>query len=95
MHMHVHTCVCALVRPCVSMHTHTHTHTHTQAMGKAAKSFDLILDTVSADHEIMPYIGTLKTDGKHVLIGLTGKPMSIAGLCCAFSVKRDLRVLQK
>eukprot|EP00802_Teleaulax_amphioxeia_P019922 Tamp_20177.p1 GENE.Tamp_20177~~Tamp_20177.p1 ORF type:complete len:361 (+),score=102.73 Tamp_20177:39-1085(+) len=53
--------------------------TDAEAMGKAAKSFDLILDTVSADHEIMPYIGTLKTDGKHVLIGLTGKPMSIAG----------------
>jgi hypothetical protein len=28
----------------------------------------------------MPYVVTLKTDGKHVLIGLTGKPMSIAGL---------------
>ena len=34
----------------------------------------------ASDHEIMPYVVTLKTDGKHVLIGLTGKPMSIAGL---------------
>jgi len=53
--------------------------TDADAMGKAAKSFDLILDTVSADHELMPYIGTLKTDGKHVLIGLTGKPFSLPG----------------
>lgn len=53
--------------------------TDAEAMGKAAKKFDLILDTVSADHELMPYIGTLKTDGKHVLIGLTGKPFSLPG----------------
>jgi len=53
--------------------------TDAEAMGKAAKTFDIILDTVSADHELMPYIGALKTNGKHVLIRLTGKPFSIAG----------------
>ncbi len=34
--------------------------TDADAMGKAAKSFDLILDTVSADHELMPYIGNAR-----------------------------------
>jgi len=37
--------------------------TDTEAMSKAANSFDLILDTVSAGHEVMPYIGALKTNG--------------------------------
>jgi D-arabinose 1-dehydrogenase-like Zn-dependent alcohol dehydrogenase len=30
---------------------------------QAAKSFDLILDTVSANHELLPYVATLKNDG--------------------------------
>ena len=37
--------------------------TDAEAMGKAAKTFDIILDTVSADHELMPYVGALKTNG--------------------------------
>jgi len=37
--------------------------TDTEAMSKAANSFNLILDTVSAGHEVMPYIGALKTNG--------------------------------
>jgi hypothetical protein len=37
----------------------------------------------------MPYVVTLKTDGKHVLIGLTGKPMSIAGLLFLFFLERE------
>ena len=45
----------------------------------------------TSDHEIMPYVVTLKTDGKHVLIGLTGKPMSIAGL---FSDTKQKRLFQ-
>lgn len=42
------------------------------------KSFDLILNTVSADISLEPYLQTLDTDGTLVVIGLPGKPYAIA-----------------
>ncbi|MEY3399917.1 MAG: hypothetical protein RLZZ486_385, partial [Actinomycetota bacterium] len=41
------------------------------------KHFDLILNTVSADIELEPYLSTLKTDGTLVVIGLPGKPYAV------------------
>lgn len=41
------------------------------------RQFDLILNTVSADIDINPYLNTLKVDGTMVVIGLPGKPYSI------------------
>jgi uncharacterized zinc-type alcohol dehydrogenase-like protein len=41
------------------------------------KNFDLILNTVSADVDLEPYLSTLKTDGTLVVIGLPGKPYSV------------------
>lgn len=40
-------------------------------------SFDLILNTVSADIDLHPYLRTLKLDGTMVMIGLPGKPYSL------------------
>jgi len=42
-----------------------------------AKSFDLILNTVSAELEIDDYLNLLKQDGTLVVIGLPGKPYSV------------------
>lgn len=42
------------------------------------RSFDLILNTVSADLDINPYLATLKTDGTLVVIGLPGSPYSVS-----------------
>lgn len=42
-----------------------------------SKSFDLILNTVSADIDVEPYLNTLATDGTLVIIGLPGKPYSV------------------
>lgn len=42
-----------------------------------AKSFDVILNTVSAEIDINKYISLLKLDGTLVVIGLPGKPYSI------------------
>jgi uncharacterized zinc-type alcohol dehydrogenase-like protein len=42
-----------------------------------AKKFDLILNTVSADLDLEPYLNTLATDGTLVIIGLPGKPYAI------------------
>jgi uncharacterized zinc-type alcohol dehydrogenase-like protein len=41
------------------------------------KKFDLILNTVSAEIELEPYLQALNTDGTLVIIGLPGKPYSI------------------
>jgi len=40
-------------------------------------SFDLIFDTVSAEHDINLYLNTLKLNGTIVVIGLPGKPFSV------------------
>ncbi len=42
-------------------------------------SFDLILNTVSADMDLHPYLRSLKLDGTLVLIGLPGKPYALEG----------------
>ena len=43
--------------------------TNTAEMQKHASSFDFILDTVSADHDLNPYLETLKLDGTMTLVG--------------------------
>lgn len=47
-----------------------------------AGTFDFILDTVSADHDLNVYLGLLKTNGTHVCVGVPTKPAGIA----AFSI---------
>lgn len=46
-------------------------------MAQVRKSFDLILDTVSAEHDINEFLSLLSTDGTLVVIGLPGKPFSV------------------
>jgi uncharacterized zinc-type alcohol dehydrogenase-like protein len=40
-------------------------------------SFDFILDTVAADHDVPMYLSLLKTSGTHILVGAPPKPMEI------------------
>lgn len=48
------------------------------AQVKAAhNSFDFILDTVSAEHDINIYLGMLKTDGTHICVGVPSEPSKI------------------
>lgn len=42
-----------------------------------AGKFDLIIDTVSADHDLNPYLGTLKLGGTHVLVGVPPQPSPV------------------
>jgi alcohol dehydrogenase (NADP+) len=44
---------------------------------KLEKQFDLLLNTVSADIDLEPYLQMLKLDGTLVVIGLPGKPYAI------------------
>ncbi|MFO0575728.1 MAG: NAD(P)-dependent alcohol dehydrogenase [Polyangia bacterium] len=48
------------------------------AMRKHAGSFDFILDTVSADHDLNAYLGMLRRDGNLTLLGAPPKPLSVA-----------------
>src|SRR5438067_9445756 len=47
-------------------------------MKKHAGSFDFIIDTVSADHDINAYINLLGVDGNLTLVGAPSKPLSVA-----------------
>ena len=47
-------------------------------MQKHAGSFDFILDTVSADHDINAYINLLGRDGNITLVGAPSKPLGVA-----------------
>jgi alcohol dehydrogenase (NADP+) len=44
---------------------------------RLARSFDFILDTVSAPHDVEAFIGLLKRDGTVVLVGAPEKPLSV------------------
>lgn len=44
--------------------------TDPQQMQAVAGTFDFILDTVPQQHDLNPYLATLKLDGVHVLVGL-------------------------
>ncbi|MDF5722318.1 MAG: NAD(P)-dependent alcohol dehydrogenase [Rhizonema sp. PD37] len=58
-------------------------------MQKHAGSFDFILDTVSADHDINAYLNLLRRDGNITLVGAPEKPLDIA----AFSLIMGRRSL--
>ncbi|MEQ0878404.1 NAD(P)-dependent alcohol dehydrogenase [Enterobacter vonholyi] len=58
-----------------------------QQMAKFAGKLDLILDTVSAKHDVNAYLKLLKIDGSVVLIGLPPEPIEIS----AFNVVKGRR----
>ena len=60
-----------------------------QVFSTLKESFDLILNTVSAELDINQYLGLLKLDGTLVVIGLPGKPYDVT----AFSLLRLRRSL--
>ena len=41
-------------------------------------SFDFILDTVSAPHDLGMYLSLLNTDGVHIIVGASPKPMDLS-----------------
>ena len=53
-------------------------------MQKHAGSFDFILDTVSADHDINAYIQLLTHDGNITLVGAPEKPLALSSFALIF-----------
>lgn len=56
------------------------------ALASVANSLDLLLDTVSADHPLMPMLATLKFGGTYHLLGASPTPLSFGAF--AFLRKR-------
>lgn len=50
--------------------------------------FDLIVDTVSAQHDFTPYLGTLKIDGTMVLVGAAPEPNMVGAFSLIFGRKK-------
>lgn len=47
-------------------------------MQKHAESFDFILDTVSADHDVNTYLNLLRRDGNLTIVGAPPKPLGVS-----------------
>jgi len=51
---------------------------HADDMLKHAGSFQFILDAVSAEHDLNPYLALLKRDGTLVMVGAPSKPLPVS-----------------
>mmetsp|Transcript_23821 Transcript_23821/g.36210 ORF Transcript_23821/g.36210 Transcript_23821/m.36210 type:complete len:366 (+) Transcript_23821:34-1131(+) len=60
-------------------------HSNREALNAASRSFDVILDTVSAKHDVMSLISTLKPTGAYVLIGAIAAPVSVDIMALLFN----------
>jgi uncharacterized zinc-type alcohol dehydrogenase-like protein len=60
-------------------------HTDEEAVKAANRSFDVVLDTVSAVHPIAPLVNTIKVGGTYVLIGGVAQPFEISPFQMLFS----------
>jgi len=58
-------------------------------MEKHAGSFDFILDTVSAEHDINAYLNLLGRDGNLTLVGAPEKPLAVSAFALLFG-RRNL-----
>ena len=52
--------------------------TDAQAMASHAGTFDLIIDTVSADHDVNALLGMVKLDGTLVMVGVPPAPQGVS-----------------
>jgi uncharacterized zinc-type alcohol dehydrogenase-like protein len=62
--------------------------TDAEEMQKHAGTFDFILDTVSADHDINTYLNMLGLDGTLTLVGAPEKPLPVSAFALLFGRKR-------
>jgi uncharacterized zinc-type alcohol dehydrogenase-like protein len=56
-------------------------------MGKQAGAFDMILDCVSADHDVSAYMNLLRPGGNLTLVGAPSKPLSVPAFGLIFGNK--------
>jgi uncharacterized zinc-type alcohol dehydrogenase-like protein len=58
------------------------------AFAAHAGTFDFILDTISADHDLNAYLSLLKLDGTLVLVGAPGNPLPVSAFSLLFPRKQ-------
>lgn len=61
--------------------------TDPEQMKQHAGTFNFILDTIAADHDINAYIGMLGLEGNITLVGAPDKPLSLASFALLFGRK--------
>jgi uncharacterized zinc-type alcohol dehydrogenase-like protein len=61
--------------------------TNPEEMQKHAGSFNFILDTISADHDINAYLNMLGLEGNITLVGAPEKPLAVAAFALIFGRK--------
>ena len=61
--------------------------TNAEEMKKHAGSFDFILDTIAADHDINAYLGMLGLDGNLTLVGAPDTPLQVSAFALLFGRK--------
>jgi uncharacterized zinc-type alcohol dehydrogenase-like protein len=61
--------------------------TNPEEMQKHVGSFDFILDTISAEHDINSYINMLGLDGNITLVGAPEKPLAVSAFALLFGRK--------
>lgn len=54
------------------------------AMAKSYRSLNMVLDTVSAKHDINTYLDLLKVDGSLVMVGLPNEPLEVGAFNVVF-----------
>jgi uncharacterized zinc-type alcohol dehydrogenase-like protein len=57
---------------------------HAEEMQKHAGSFDFILDTIAADHDINTFLNLLGHDGNMTLVGAPEKPLEVSAFALLF-----------
>eukprot|EP00187_Rhodella_violacea_P003720 CAMPEP_0174887076 /NCGR_PEP_ID=MMETSP0167-20121228/2300_1 /TAXON_ID=38298 /ORGANISM="Rhodella maculata, Strain CCMP736" /LENGTH=368 /DNA_ID=CAMNT_0016123379 /DNA_START=61 /DNA_END=1167 /DNA_ORIENTATION=- len=60
-------------------------HGDAEAVAAAARKFDVILDTVSAKHDVAPLVGMLKVGGKFVILGAPPGNFELSAFALLFS----------
>jgi uncharacterized zinc-type alcohol dehydrogenase-like protein len=58
--------------------------TNAEEMQKHAGTFDFILDTIAADHDINAYLNMLGRDGNITLVGAPEKPLAVSAFALLF-----------
>ncbi len=59
-----------------------------KALRKLAGRFDLLIDTVSVDHDLNAYLGLLRTEGAMVILGVPPTPAAIAAMSLIYGNKK-------
>lgn len=62
--------------------------TDCEEMQKHVGTFDFILNTISADHDVNQYLNMLKIDGEMTMVGAPEKPLSVSSFALLFGRKK-------